>query len=58
MITPWIPDIIMYLQSRVDNSVDPDQLASEKPADLALHCFQNRIYLGFSIAREKPFLCV
>ena len=28
--------------SRVENSVDPDQLASE-PADLTLHCFQSRI---------------
>ena len=26
-----------------ENSVDPDQLASEKLADLELHCFQNRI---------------
>ena len=24
--------------------MDADQLASEKPADLDLHCFQNRIY--------------
>ena len=23
---------------------DPDQLASQKPADLDLHCLQNRIY--------------
>ena len=30
-------------QSKI-NIVDPDQLASEKPADLDLHCFQNRIY--------------
>ena len=29
--------------SQLENSVDPDQLASEKPADLDLHCFQNRI---------------
>ena len=28
----------------VVNSVDPDQLASQKPVDLGLHCFQNRIY--------------
>ena len=28
----------MYLKS--ENSVDPDQLASEKPADLDLRCFQ------------------
>ena len=27
----------------MENSVDPDQLASEKPADLDLHCYQNRI---------------
>ena len=26
--------------------MDPDLLASQKPADLDLHCFQNRIYLG------------
>ena len=25
--------------------MDPDQLASEKPADLDLHCFLNNIYL-------------
>ena len=27
----------------VENHVDPDQLASHKPADLDLQCFQNRI---------------
>ena len=27
-------------------TVDPDQLASKKPADLDLHCFQNRLYPG------------
>ena len=32
---------------RVENNVDPDQLASEKPADQDLHCFKNRIYLSF-----------
>ena len=30
--------------SKGENSVDPDQLASQKPADLDLHCFQNWIY--------------
>ena len=30
---------------KVENSVDPDQLASQKPADQYLHCFQNKIYL-------------
>ena len=29
----------------VKGIVEPDQLASEKPADLDLHCFQNGIYL-------------
>ena len=24
--------------------MDPDQLASQKPADLDLHCFRNNIY--------------
>ena len=33
-------------KSRLENSVDPDQLASVKPADLDLHCFQNKIYPG------------
>ena len=31
---------VHVLTSRVENSVDPDQLASLKPADLDLHCFQ------------------
>ena len=38
----------MYLHvfsSREENSVDPDQLASQKPADLDLQCFQNRIHV-------------
>ena len=35
-------------QSRMENSMDPDQLASEKPADQDLHCFQTRIYMGFA----------
>ena len=35
----------MYLQDKwKKNSVDPDQLASWKPADQDLHCFQNRSY--------------
>ena len=31
--------------SKVENSVDPDQLASQKPADLDLHSFQDSIYI-------------
>ena len=30
------------------NSVDPDQLAPQKPADLDLHCFQNKRYPGLA----------
>ena len=30
--------------------MDPDQLASEKPADRDLHCFEKRIYM--ELARE------
>ena len=29
-----------HVTSKVENSVDPDQLASQKPADLNLHCFK------------------
>ena len=39
-------DSSMYLRiitSKVENSVDPDQLASKKQADLDLHSFQNKI---------------
>ena len=38
--------------NRVKNSVDPDQLASEKPADLDAHCFQNLIYPGSMLSDE------
>ena len=44
--TCMIPRSQHVSTSRVENSVDPDQLASQKPADLNLHCFQNRISLG------------
>ena len=41
-------DICMHniLHSKLTNNVDPDQLASEQPADLDLRCFQNKIYSG------------
>ena len=29
----------------------PDQLASQKPADLDLQCFQNRIYGGEALVK-------
>ena len=42
--TTLLPNLIIYTKSIlflafVEKSVDPDQLASEKPADLGLHCF-------------------
>ena len=37
---------IIVFTSRLGNNVDPDQLASEKPADLNLQCFQKQINLG------------
>ena len=38
------------------NSVDPDQLASEKPADQDLHCFQHRIYQCLACYRVKQIM--
>ena len=35
------------------NSVDPDQLASQKPTDLDLHCLQKQGISGFSRTRVK-----
>ena len=32
----------MYFTRRVGNSVDPDQLASQKPADLDPPCFEKK----------------
>ena len=37
----------------MENSEDLDQLASEKPADLDLHCFQNRIQQSFGLIRAN-----
>ena len=39
-----IQAFIMYLLSVRKNSVDFDQLASEKPADPNLHCIRKRIF--------------
>ena len=35
------------------NSADPDQLASQKPTDLDLHCLQGQGISGFSRTRDK-----
>ena len=41
------------------NSADPDQLASEKPTDLDLHCLQRQDISGFSRTRVKnSIVCV
>ena len=41
-MTPGV--ICSIFTSSLENSVDPDQLASKKPADLDLNWFQSRIY--------------
>ena len=46
------------LTSRVESSVDPDQLASQKPADLDLHCFQNRTYQGLASEGLMQMTCL
>ena len=49
-LTLIIPVISIYSQAE---SVDPGQLASEKPDDLDLNCFQDRIYLNPATLRVK-----
>ena len=47
----WVLIIFSYKQvftSRLENIMDPDQLASEEPAVLDLHCFQNTGYIQVS----------
>ena len=39
--------ISLQKTSRLDNSVDYDQLASENTADLDLHCFKKQNILNF-----------
>ena len=39
-----IPVISIFSTRSVENCVDPDQLASQKPADQDLHCFKNRMH--------------
>ena len=40
--------LLTCFTSTAESSVDPDQLASQKPADLYLHCFQNKTYPGYT----------
>ena len=46
---------VVDINSHTDfaNSADPDQLASEKPTDLDLHCLQKQCISGFSRTRVK-----
>ena len=46
--SPILINFRMYFTRRVESSVDSDQLASQKPADLDLPCFQNRVNLGLA----------
>ena len=39
-----IPIYKYVFSSRVKNSVDPNQLASERLADVDLHCCRNKLY--------------
>ena len=41
------PVTMMHFQAEVENCVAPNQLTSEKRADLDLLCFQNRIFSVF-----------
>ena len=44
--TPYSISFLCMYPSRVENSLDPDQMALKKPADLDLQCFQKLINLG------------
>ena len=48
-----IPVNRLYLQAEWKTDVDPDQLASQKPADLDLNCFRNRIIQYILNVSEK-----
>ena len=47
-MTPGVTCTCSIFTSSLENSVDPDQLASKKPADLDLNWFQSRIYPGLA----------
>ena len=40
----------------MENSVNPDQLASQKPADPDLHCFQYKVYISAFILFSKELI--
>ena len=39
--------------SRMEHTVDPDQLASQKPADMDLHCFKSKTYPGLACGKGE-----
>ena len=41
-----------------NTSADPDQLASEKTADLDLHCLQRQYISGFSRGQGLLYFCI
>ena len=45
--------LLIFIDKQSETSVDPDQLALQKPADLDLLSFQNRIYLGLAWLNRK-----
>ena len=42
----------------MQNSEEPDQLASVKPADLDLHCMQNQIYPALALVRNNEYASI
>ena len=43
--------------SHFENSVDPDQLASQKPADQDPHCFSICMLIDANLEFEFPSIC-
>ena len=68
--SPFInPVLLIMVVNSLENSVDPNQLASKKPADLDLHCFtlipwllkyygKNLCLKVLLLARKKGFIAV
>ena len=50
-----ILSLIMLDNFVMENSVDPDQLVSEKPADLELHSFSKQNISRFRMIRPEFF---
>ena len=44
------------LTSRVENTADPDLLASSELADLDLHCFEKQNVSHFSMLKDKKLV--